>query len=223
MTEKRTGRDYYRWLGAWMKRLGEGRIFKAMPGPNRSDIRKKKRKVPRRFRQRQARMMRPMNPPDPDRRRRPNSRQKRRDRERETVSENEYVVRRVARSYWQRNEGSGPMALAYPDSPADPQPAEHITLVWTPQPAEFPITCDGCREDPPPGTLILSGIDSCCGPGGCVRHLCADCVKLAAKTLEEASVQGTDRPREVPDQPAAPDGRGSVRPGRRDWHVERSR
>lgn len=45
---------------------------------------------------------------------------------------------------------------------------------------EYPIECDGCGIET---NKAISGIESCCG--GCVRHLCFDCIKYAYKLIEE--------------------------------------
>lgn len=41
--------------------------------------------------------------------------------------------------------------------------------------------CDGCGEKIPPGSPLLTGIDSCCG--ACSRKLCVACVERAAILL----------------------------------------
>lgn len=43
--------------------------------------------------------------------------------------------------------------------------------------------CDGCRRDIKPGDKIVVEIDSCCGPSGCYRILCSNCIKQAHNEL----------------------------------------
>lgn len=49
--------------------------------------------------------------------------------------------------------------------------------------AEFPAECSGCGKKMKVGEQYLTNIESCCG-AGCVRSLCAQCVKWAAKELQ---------------------------------------
>ena len=44
--------------------------------------------------------------------------------------------------------------------------------------------CDGCGRTIPAGEPHLGDIDSCCG-GGCCRHLCKECVRVAAELLKD--------------------------------------
>jgi hypothetical protein len=37
---------------------------------------------------------------------------------------------------------------------------------------------------------MLTGIDSCCGPMGCTRSLCRECVLVAAEAIKQIEEKG---------------------------------
>lgn len=48
--------------------------------------------------------------------------------------------------------------------------------------AKYPTPCDGCGGKIDVGERFITNIESCCG-AGCVRSLCADCVRSAFDAL----------------------------------------
>lgn len=61
----------------------------------------------------------------------------------------------------------------------------HLEVDIADKPESWTGGCDGCGRVPQEGDLLITRIESCCG-GGCCRELCANCIKAAAKMIEDA-------------------------------------